>query len=178
MPYLYILARVRCKECQHTEMSRSILEAQVVPSPQQYPGDPEGHEAQQSLRDLGNLFSTRLVALVDQRFLSVLAVQVLDFLSRLSLLVNLFLLGFQVDPDDPGCRFGQADRALREFPGCREGREGRWAPACCCGIQRESGSASCRSCSFGCSQAVHTLVWRWSASCSGTQSLPSLPFLL
>lgn len=35
----------------------------MVPSPLQYPGDPEGHETQRSQRDLGVPFSTLLVAL-------------------------------------------------------------------------------------------------------------------
>jgi len=178
MPYLDILVRVRCKECQHTERSRSTREDLVVPLPRGSPGDPEGHETQQSLRDRVGPSSTRLVALVDQWSLFVLAVQVLDFLSRLSLLLNLFLLVGRVDLGDPGFRSGQTDRALLGFPFRQEGRQGRAALLSYCGIPGESGSASCRSCSFGCSLAVHKLVWRWSASCSGMQSLPSLPFLL
>lgn len=46
MPYLCIL--VHCKECQHTERSRSIQGVRVVPSLQEYPVDPEDHERQQN----------------------------------------------------------------------------------------------------------------------------------
>lgn len=61
MPNLCIL--VHCKECQHTERSRNIQGVLVVPSPLEYPGDPEGHEAQRSQKHLGVLSSTLLVAL-------------------------------------------------------------------------------------------------------------------
>ena len=60
---MYLCILVHCKECQHTEKSRSIQVVLMVPSPQEYPGDLEGHEAQRSQKDPGSLFSTRLVAL-------------------------------------------------------------------------------------------------------------------
>lgn len=111
----------------------------MVPSPLECPGDLEGHEAQQSLRDLGGLFLTRLVALVDHLVLFVLSVQFQGILSLPSLLTNLFLLDFQVSLDFQGSQFGQAVRALRELPGCQEGREDQEARECCCGSLRESG---------------------------------------
>lgn len=64
MPNLCIL--VHCKECQHTERSRSIQWVLEVPSPQEYPGDLEGHEAQRSQKDQWVPFLSRLVALVAQ----------------------------------------------------------------------------------------------------------------
>lgn len=70
MPNLCIL--VRCKECQHTERSRSIQGVQVVPAPLEFPGALEGHEPQRSLRDQGVLFWTLLVVLVAQLNLFVL----------------------------------------------------------------------------------------------------------
>lgn len=59
----YLCILVRCKECQHTERNRNIQGVQMVPSLLEYPSDPEGREAQRSQKDLGNLFSTLLVAL-------------------------------------------------------------------------------------------------------------------
>lgn len=60
---VYLCILVRCKECQRTERSRSIQGVQKVPSPLEYPSDPEGREARRSQRDPGDLFVSLLVAL-------------------------------------------------------------------------------------------------------------------
>lgn len=137
MPNLCIL--VHCKECQHTERSRSIQQVLGVPSPQGYPGDLEGHEPQKSQKVLGVPFSTRLVALVAQLHLFVLWYQLLRVPSRPSLLANLFLLDFQVNLGFLGNQFDQAVQALLCFPGCQEGQEDQLALESCYDIQKESG---------------------------------------
>lgn len=55
---------VRCKECQHTERSRSTQVVPVVPSRLECPDDLEGHEAQRSQKAPGSRFVTLRVALV------------------------------------------------------------------------------------------------------------------
>lgn len=137
MPYLCILAH--CKEYQHTERSRSIQGVRVVPSPPEYPGDLEGHEAQRSQKDLGVLFAILLVILVALLLLFVLGRQFLQVLSLPSLPANLFLPDFQVDLGFQGNQFVQVAQALRGCPGFQGGRRGRAAPESCCDTQRESG---------------------------------------
>lgn len=61
--WMYLCILVHCKECRHTERSRSSQGVPVVPSLPRYPGDLVGHECQWSQKDPGVLFATRLVAL-------------------------------------------------------------------------------------------------------------------
>lgn len=60
---MYLCILVHCKECQHTERSRNIQGVLAVPSPLQFPGDPERHGTQWHQKDLGVLSLTPLVAL-------------------------------------------------------------------------------------------------------------------
>lgn len=60
---LYLCILVRCKGCQRTERSRSNQGGQKVPSPLEYPSDPEGREARRSQRNPGDQFVTLPVAL-------------------------------------------------------------------------------------------------------------------
>lgn len=61
LTYLCIL--VRCRECPHTERSRSSQRVPVVPLPLRYPGDQEDPERHWSQMDPGVLIVTLLAAL-------------------------------------------------------------------------------------------------------------------
>lgn len=137
MPYLCIL--VRCKECQHTERSRSTQGVRLAPSPPEFPDDLEGHEAQRSQKDLGVRFAILLVVLVVPLCPFVLGCRFLQVLSLPSLRANLVLPDFQAGPGFQGSQFDRVARALRGCPGCQGGRGDRRAPGSCCDIRRESG---------------------------------------